>query len=365
MSERHGAIFGAEASLDLVKRFWISDPARDLPAVVDEAAHASRGRCERLSIGTTVAGRPIVGARVGRGPTRLVVIAGVHGHEPYNAFGMLLFLSVLLFGAGPDGEDLSAWAGDLLARQSIYLLPLVNADAAARFARRVPNCWLRARYGDGDHDEVSGCINEPLRTYGLVRGSPGLNRLTAAQVHDWTVTRGQELGWLFNDEGVDIWEDWQRFDAPETRALRDFLDAVEPTCVFELHNHEKPSNMFVPLPSSRGPAARLQLRHGEELMTRLRAAGVPCTNHSVRTYAFKEAPFQQLPDVVQQRHRCLVLFGEASMGFVTERLRAQMRGDPLACRDADAALPTQEEIIRTVFVWLRALADLGSQGRYA
>ena len=363
MGDKHAAVSRTEGAQHVVGRFWMSDPARDLPNIMSEFERASRGRFERLNIGATVAGRPILGAKVGGGPRRLVVIAGIHGHEPYNAFGMLLFLDALLGGRGPDGEDLSLWAGDSLAQQSIYLLPLVNADAAARFARRVPNCWLPARYGAGDHEDVSKLINEPLRTYGLVRGSHGLNRLTPAQVREWTVTRGQELGWLFNDEGVDLWEDWERFDAPETRALRDFLDDVEPTCVFELHNHEKPTNMFVPLPSTRGAAARLQVGYGEELMTRLRTAGLPHSNHSVRTYDYKEH-FQRLPDVVHLRHRCLVLFGEVSMGFITDKMRAQMREDPLGRRDADAVLPTQEEIIRTVYVWLRALVHLGNQRGY-
>jgi hypothetical protein len=58
------------------------------------------------------------------------------------------------------------------------------------------------------------------------------------------------------------------------------------------------------------------------------------------------------------------LFGEVSNGFTPYWLRERMRSDPLRRRDAEVRAPTQAEIIRTVWVWLRALVDLGNGRLY-
>jgi hypothetical protein len=250
-----------------------------------------------------------------------------------------------------------------LEQQTLYLVPILNVDGVARFVRQVPNCWFAGVYDVEGWDAYVAGIREPMLTYGLTRGSPGFNKLTDQQLTEWTQQRGGPLGWLFSDQGVDLWEDWEKFDAPETRALRDFLDKIEPHCLLNLHNQETPSNMFVPIPSAHGQAARTQVEYGEEMMTQLLEAGVPCSVHSTRTYDYKEY-FQQFPDRFYLEHRCLVLFGEVANGYMPDRLRQMMRATVLRRRDADNPAPSQEDIIRTVWIWLKALVDMGGRRSY-
>lgn len=349
--------------MSLVEHFWFADPVKELEALYRRYAQQFAQQCELIQIGTSYRGRPLYALRVGHGPLKLAVVAGEHSQEPLNAFGITAFVHSLLLGTSLDGNDLSTWAADVLGQQSIYLIPILNVDGVARFVKQVPNCWLAGAYDVAGWDAYVAGIREPMLTYGLTRGSPGFNKLTEQQLKTWTEEYGQPLGWLFTDQGVDLWEDWEKFDAPETRALRDFLVNIQPRCLFNLHNHEIPTNMFVPIPSAQGQAARIQVEYGEGMMTQLIEAGVPCSLHSTRTYDYKEH-FQQFPDRFYLGHRCLVLFGEVANGYMPDQLRAMMRSSPLRRRDADSVAPTQEDIIRTVWIWLKALVDMGGRRAY-
>ena len=349
--------------MTLVEKFWWADPVSELEVRYKGYAERFPEQCALIQIGTSFRGCPLYAFRIGRGSLKLAVVAGEHSQEPLNAFGITAFVHSLLHGMGPDGEDLSAWAATVLERQTLFLIPIINVDGVARFVQQVPNCLLSEKYEVDGWDAYVAGIREPMLTYGLTRGSPGFNRLTEQQLETWTEERGGALGWLFTDQGVDLWEDWERFDAPETRALREYLAKIEPHCVLNLHNQETPSNMFVPIPSANGRAACTQVEYGEEMMTQLKEAGVPCSHHSTRTYDYKEH-FQQLPDRFYLEHGCLVLFGEVCNGYIPDRLREMMRSEPLRRRDADAVAPTQEDIIRTVWIWLKALVDMGGQRSY-
>jgi hypothetical protein len=168
---------------------------------------------------------------------------------------------------------------------------------------------------------------------------------------------------LRSDQGVDLWEDWVSFRAPETRALRDLLAAIGPDCVLELHGHELPTAMYAPLPSAEGVDRRVQVGYAEEMMTALLDAGLPCSRHSVRTYHHPE-DFHQFPDVVYRRHRRLVLFGEVSCGLILDRGRDRLRTAPLGRRDAEAKAPDQEQILRSVWLWAKTLLDMGGRRAY-
>jgi hypothetical protein len=197
--------------------------------------------------------------------------------------------------------------------------------------------------------------------FGLTRGVDLF--LTEEQLRIWTEERGGMLGQLWSDQGVDLWEDWKTFRAPETRALRDLLDAIEPDCVFEMHNHEIQTAMYVPIPAARGRDRQVQLEYGEEMMTALMEAHLPCSAHSVHTYHYP-ADLHQFPDIVYQRYGCLTLFGEVCFGMTLDRQREQMRTQPLRRRDAASREPTQEEILRSVWIWLKTLIDMGGSRRY-
>ena len=211
---------------------------------------------------------------------------------------------------------------------------MVNIDGAARMARFLPGCYTRNRFTADQYEAYTEFVRAPLGYFGLTRGKDLY--LTDEQLRIWTRERGGLLGQLWSDQGVDLWEDWKNFRAPESRALRDLLDEIRPACVFEMHCHEIPTAMYVPLPSAQGIDRRVQHEYGEEMMTVLMEAGIPCSRHSVRTYHFPD-DLHQFPDVVYQRYGCLTLFGEVCFGLTLDRQREQLlRGQPLRGQPAPA-----------------------------
>jgi hypothetical protein len=120
---------------------------------------------------------------------------------------------------------------------------------------------------------------------------------------------------------------------------------------------------YVPIPAAKGLDRQVQLEYAEEMMTALMEARLPCSTQSVRTYHYP-ADLHQFPDIAYQRYGCLTLFGEVCFGMTLDRQREQMRTHPLRRRDADARKPTQEEILHSVWIWLKTLVDMGGLRRY-
>lgn len=348
--------------MELAQSFWLADPeqlAGRLDALAEGATHPVR----TIRFGQSYRGRDLVAFQAGAGSLQVVLVGGLHAAEYAGPYGFLSFAHTLATGRGLDGEDLSGWLRETLSAQTITVVPLLNVDGAIRMSRVLPGCWHPNRFGpsDADFSDVVEFVRAPLDHFGLTRGTD--LHLTEEQIRFWTEERGGVLGQLWSDQGVDLWEDWTHFRAPETRALRDLLAQIRPDGVLELHGHELPSAIYVPLPSAQGPDRRRQLEYGEELMTALLAADLPCSRHSVRTYHDRDE-FHEFPDHVYRQHRCLTLFGEVNCGLIFDRGRERLRQNPLGRRDADARAPGQDEILRTVWLWAKTLIDLGGRRRY-
>ena len=348
--------------MKVMETFWLADPEQ-MAARLDALAAGSRFPVETLRFGTSFRGRDLVALRAGTGKLQAVLVAGLHAAEYGAPYGFLAFAHSLATGRDLDGEDVSGWVEQTLAEQTITVVPLLNVDGAIRMSRVLPGCWHPNRFGTTDEDfaEVTEFVRAPMAYFGLTRGKDLF--LTDEQISIWTQERGGTLGQLWSDQGVDLWEDWTNFRAPEARALRDLLAATAPDCVLELHGHELPTQMYVPLPSAQGAERRRQMEYAEAMMTALMEAGLPCSRHSVRTYHHPD-DFHEFPDVVLQRHRCLVLFGEVSCGLMFDRARDRLRDSPLGRRDADAKMPNQDEILRSVWLWAKTLVDLGGRRAY-
>jgi hypothetical protein len=348
--------------MSIVDEFWLSDPDL-IPTRLDALAHSSRFPIRTIRFGNSYRGRDLVALQAGTGPLQVVLVAGLHAAEYSGPYGLLAFAHTLATGLSPEGEDVAEWIEPALLEQTITVVPLLNADGAARMARALPGCWHPNRFGttDADFQRVVEFVRAPVEHFGLARGKDLF--LTEEQIRIWTEEQHGLLGQLWSDQGVDLWEDWVNFRAPETRALRDLLDQIQPSCVLELHAHELPTAMYVPIPAAEGAERRRQVEYGEEMMTALMDAGIPCSRHSVRTYHHPEH-LHQFPDVVYERYRCLVLFGEISCGLIFDRGRDRLRLNPLGRRDASATPPTQAEILRGVWLWARTLIEMGGRRSY-
>jgi hypothetical protein len=90
--------------MGLVESFWMGDPALQLAEKLAGYAAEYPGQCELIDVGASHRGRRIPGLKAGDGALKLVVVAGMHSNEPYNAFGVTSFIHSLLAGAGLDDQ---------------------------------------------------------------------------------------------------------------------------------------------------------------------------------------------------------------------------------------------------------------------
>ena len=346
--------------MDIVKDFWLHNP-EDCPAKLESFASNSDYPLKTIRYGQSFNGRELVALQAGTGPLNVVIVGGMHAAELVSGYGILTFAHSLASGRTLDGGDIDDWLGALYERQTITLIPVHNMDGAIRMSKFLPGCYTRNRFKASDWDAYLHFVRDPIQRFGLTRGVDHF--LTEEQVRTWVEEEGGMLGQLWSDQGVDLFEDWVNLRAPETRGLRSLLDEIRPHCIFEMHNHEGQTQMFVPIPAAEGSDRVVQLEYGEEMMTALMNAGIPCSRHSTRMYSWPES-MNQFPNAAYRRYGCLVLFAEICFGLTLEVQREMARNNPFAKRDADAPEPTQEEALRGVWIWLKTLIDMGGERGY-
>ncbi len=346
--------------MDIVNDFWLHNPEECLTKL-DAFASASKYPVKTIRYGTSFKDRELVALQAGTGPLNVVIVGGMHAAELVSGFGMLAFAYSLTSGRTLDGDDIDDWLRSLYERQTITLVPVHNIDGAVRMSKFLPGCYTRNRFDGSDMDAYSHFVRDPIQRFGLTRGVD--HYLTEEQVRIWVEDEGGMLGQLWSDQGVDLFEDWVNLRAPETQGLRKLLDDIRPHCIFEMHNHEVQTQMFVPIPAAEGSDRLVQVQYGEEMMTALMDADIPCSRHSTHMYSWPES-MNQFPNAVYRRYGCLVLFAEICFGLTLDAQREMAKKNPLSRRDADAREPTQEEALRGVWIWLKTLIDMGGERGY-
>lgn len=92
---------------------------------LDALAVRSGGTVPVREICRSSLGRPVRSASLGRGPIRVILWSQMHGDEPTATLALLDLLALL---AAP--AEAPPWAGDLLARMTLLLVPMLNPDGA-------------------------------------------------------------------------------------------------------------------------------------------------------------------------------------------------------------------------------------------
>ncbi len=252
--------------MDIVKDFWLHDPEQCF-AKLDSFAADSKYPLRTIRYGSSFSGRELVALRAGTGPLNVVIVGGMHAAELVSGYGMLAFAYSLASGQSLDGENVDDWLRAVYESQTITLIPVHNIDGAVRMSKFLPGCYTRNRFKGSDWDAYNHFVRDPIQRFGLTRGVDHF--LTEDQVRIWVEEEGGMLGQLWSDQGVDLFEDWANLRAPETQSLRNLLDEIRPHCIFEMHNHEVQTQMFVPIPAAEGSDRVAQLQYGEEMMTAL------------------------------------------------------------------------------------------------
>ncbi|MDX1624714.1 MAG: M14 family metallopeptidase [Gemmatimonadota bacterium] len=132
------------------------------------------------TLGYSFEGRALPMARWGEGPTRTLVFANIHAGEVAGKESALLLLRDLA------GGRHAGWAD----RLTVWVAPIYNADGNERIA----------------------LTNRPLQ-HGPIGG----------------------MGIRSNAQGLDLNRDFTKLEAPESRSLVAFLDAIDPHLVVDLH----------------------------------------------------------------------------------------------------------------------------------
>jgi len=364
VADEHRA--GAPANHPGIKeRFWLKDPG-ELRGVLERHVRMNPSRGELREIGRSFSGRPILAIRYGTGPQKIVFANAHHGWEVVTTNSAVALSWSLFCGQGLDGEDLRGFVDEVAAKQTVWILPLISPDVAARQYERFPEGFFPNAIGSAtqqDWEQYVHVMNDPYETYTGERIAGRYHGFTREQVDEW-LKENRYLGQRWSDQGIDIWIDYERFDTPEARAVRDFILPIEPDCVMEYHGHEGPT--FVAAPTPRGaesPAkAAKQKRFGEAMVAALVATGIKCAARPTCLYLTRDGPDfvnwveTQWPDV-------MMLFSELQMYYNKTKERYEP-DDPVWGPAAGRPMPTQEEIIRSGWTLSTALLRLGNGEAY-
>ncbi|RKY63579.1 MAG: hypothetical protein DRQ02_12475 [Candidatus Latescibacterota bacterium] len=172
---------------------------------------------EKFSIGQSWEGREIWAVKISDNvgleedePT-IVFHSAIHAREPGGVSVLLGFIKYLLFNY--DKDSIIRW---LLNNREIYVIPVVNPDGYV-YNESSDGYW---RKNKRDND-LNGYFNEDY-------DGVDLNRNFSYQ---WGGSGSS------NDPSSDIYRGPYPFSEPETQALRDFINTVNPRIVINYHTY--------------------------------------------------------------------------------------------------------------------------------
>lgn len=146
----------------------------------------SRGAMEVVEIGTSGEGRPLYGARIGTGDTRMWVQGRIHGNEPYGAEAILDVLTTLVAGG--------RHARDVLDEMSFLMIPIYNVDGS--------EAYQRADVVNGiDLNRDWGVSGETLAEVNALRAAAGLPPIDADRYTNYTAVESRQY-----------WAAWATFE---------------------------------------------------------------------------------------------------------------------------------------------------------
>jgi len=286
----------------------------------------------------------------------------MHGSEPAGPAGLLAFVYSLVQGKSLDGGELATWRDETLEKQTIVIVPQLNVDGAERFAERVPDCWWRNRYPYADEtawDEIWHMVDDPLKTFYGDTFHRTI-QLPQDQLQNW-LKEGGVLGMRFNDDGVDLWRDFGEVQfSPETKAITRLLGEYPPDCAVDIHNDAIPSCVYAPTVNASEEDGRRQVAYAHEIFAEVQGAGLPCSTAPIRPYGAEPNAYINF---VYDKYRCNFVFFEINNGIEYPYAKRLWRGTILE-GDIGFRPPNQEEVVRTVWLMLHRLVELGNKRKY-
>jgi hypothetical protein len=220
---------------------------------------------------------PLLNFRYGKGPRRIVFIARVHGHEPAGTSGTIAFLQSLVT---KRDERLN----NIEDNFTLDIIPMVNVDAALRYANVIPDSYAKNRFEENEEDYIE---------YKNIMTSPGrdlFNNLDMRENHLKPSTIAEmkskeiPLGTLYNEQAVEIARDWKEQNARHTKTLTKFMQNKKPEYFIDIHCHERPTTLYVPYTEEIDEDIKALSNCGDKLLNILRSKNIPCTPNKKCTH---------------------------------------------------------------------------------
>ena len=213
---------------------------------------------------------PMYYFRYGKGPRRLVIAGRVHGHEPAGTTGTIAFLKSL---ADLSEKDESTWYNNL----TIDVIPMVNVDAAIRYAQLVPDSYPQNAFKETENDfeNFINIMTSPGRAL-FNNLSMRVHHLESATLKEMKV-KDIPLGTLYNDEGIEPARDWTEQKSKHIKALLKFLQKEKTEYFINIHCHERPTEIYIPFTDEQDVQIQELSNYGKKLTEILRKQNIPCT----------------------------------------------------------------------------------------
>ncbi|MGH9449870.1 MAG: M14 family zinc carboxypeptidase [Terriglobia bacterium] len=236
------------------ERYWFFS-ARDGLDRFRHLAYSHASVCDPREIARSASGLPVYALRLGTGPKRIAMTAGMHGCEPSGPRGLLAYLDALINQRTPFGMRLNS--AEILSAVTLHVIPLLNPGGSERCSKHFPDSWQGTwlqGWTETNETKFFAEANEPEHFfYGTyVKRAP--MRFTPDQIAKWEAT-GNVLGSSLTDQALDMWFDWDDTHGVETLAAKALLDSVRPHTVMDIHNFMFPTEVFAPTVYSHGAFA--------------------------------------------------------------------------------------------------------------
>lgn len=233
----------------MLQRYWVDSPDK-FRRRIHEIVSQNAGLIEAFELCRSASGLPVPGYRIGRGPHHAVLLGRVHGHEPSGTCGLTALLEGLAVGKSPDRGDPFPQARDILDRLTLHVFPMVNPSAAERYSSRIPDSYIgglaaearrQGRFEEWLHEGYEAVLHEP----GLLLKKRRPPFFTEQELQALAES-GKVMGTLFTEDGVELWKDWVNERAPQTRALKRYLEERRPILMVDVHNDSPPTRICPP-----------------------------------------------------------------------------------------------------------------------
>ena len=273
--------------------------------------------------------------RHGHGPQRIVFIGRIHGHEPAGTSGTIAFLKTLM---DSSVTEFDGWR----KKYTLDIIPMVNVDAAIRYAAQVPDSYPSNRFEKTEKDylEYKNILTAPGKELfdDLDMRIHRLAPVTMDKIKERRIT----LGTLYSEEGIELARDWSQQQSIYIKALLQFLQKEKTDYFVDIHCHELPSRIYLPFTEKTDIQIEQLKKCCEKLIELLREQNIPftckkeCSNYGVRGIS---------NDYVYHRFGVKSLLWEINVGYnLPPSFRKVLK------EDYEVRSLSKSEITRTVYL---------------